>query len=128
MSQNLRFSRLSLGESKGFVFTMDAAYAFYLVLVLMAASLAVFEYSAQSSEETLRLARLARDAYDIGYYNSRYAMPNNIPSWLKWQAGACNNANVVGAHSGVVYNANQVPAVAGDELQVFTAVVCIDGN
>ena len=115
-------------KKPGFVFTMDAAYAFYLVLVLMAASLAVFEYSAQSSEETLRLARLARDVYDIGYYNSRFAMPNSIPAWLKWQAGACNNANVVGAHSGIVYNSNQAQGVIGDELQVFTAVVCIDGN
>lgn len=94
------------------IFTLDAVFALYVLLIVASTVAVVFASTTQSADSTLELSRLARDVFEVKTYSPGYTPP----AWLKTDA-ACNNAANVGVESAVVY-------VDNGAVQLSTLKVC----
>jgi len=88
---------------KGVVFTMDAVFALYLSLVLMSTMMVLLEANKNYSEDSLALARLARDVYEIKRYNPSITLPSFIKTGT-----SCDSSSSVGSARVLYYRDIQV--------------------
>jgi hypothetical protein len=63
---------------RGVVFTMDAVYALYISFLLMSTLIIVLEANTNYSDDSLALARLSRDFYEVRKYNSTLILPSFV--------------------------------------------------
>ena len=61
---------------KGVVFTMDAVFALYLSFLIMSTLIIVLEANTNYSDDSLALARLSRDVYEVKKYDQVMKLPN----------------------------------------------------
>lgn len=77
---------------KGVFFTMDAVIALYLALVLMSVMMAMAESGKNYSEDSLSLARLSGDLYEVRKYDSTLKPPDFIATGI-----LCDGKELVGS-------------------------------
>ncbi len=98
---------------KGIVFSMDAAAAIAILMIVAATAVTLMENNSQSDRE-LYLYRLARDVYEV-----RLSNPSaSLPSWLLTD---CASASQIGSENAIQYD------TAG-KVKVVTTKVCISGT
>lgn len=83
---------------KGFVFTMDAVFAILLLLVMMTTVITLLEVHSKNLDGTLILSRLARDVYEMEYYESGVT----LPTWV-YTGSECDNSENIVSERAVVY-------------------------
>lgn len=98
---------------KGIVFTTDAVVGILIMLMFMVTTITLLEIQSQTNS-TLYLSRLARDVYEVRYYDSSAS----LPSWLL-EGNACDNSKEIGSERAVVY-------AGGGQLTTTTIKVCLN--
>lgn len=91
---------------RGIVFSIDSAMAIAVLMIVAATTVTLMENNSQSDRESY-LYRLARDTYEVKYYNPSAS----LPSWLSTD---CTTASQIGSESAIQYNG------AGTVKQVTT--------
>ncbi len=99
-------------NQKAFVFTMDAAYAVFIILLATATVMMVLQTTQQSNEDILYLSRLAAD---INIVEEATGETVNL-NWIT--VNDCGNADTVGTNQAVVYTDN-------GNLELKTTKVCL---
>lgn len=87
-------------KQKAFVFTMDAAYAVFIILLATATVMMVLQTTQQSNEDILYLSRLAAD---INIVEEATGETVNM-DWIK--INDCAEAETVGTNQAVIYAGN----------------------
>lgn len=88
-------------NKKGFAFTMDTAYAVFIILIAATTVVTLMETTQQSNEESLYLSRIAGDINTIIQLPGVSIAPEDV-TWLK--VNDCTEAEVVGTHKAVIYD------------------------
>jgi len=83
---------------KGVVFTMDAAFALYISLLVMGTMMVLLEADTNYSDDPLALSRLAKDLYEV----RKYDLTLNLPSFIK-KGSACDGKTLIAAVQNVTY-------------------------
>jgi hypothetical protein len=97
---------------RGIVFTADSAMAVAVLMIVAATTVTLMELSSQPDQE-LQLYRLARDVYEVKYYDSTAT----LPSWISTN---CDSAEQVGSERSIRYDGG------GNVREVITKV-CLNG-
>ena len=77
---------------KGVFFTMDAVFALYIALLFLSTMMVLLEASKNYSYDSLALARLSRDVYEVRKYNPTVTLPDFIST-----GSLCDNKEIVGS-------------------------------
>ncbi len=99
---------------KGVVFSMDTAYAIFIILLASATVITLLNTSTQTNHQSLYLSRIARDIHDTNMSLDGELNTSKV-NWIK--INNCSEENQVGTHRAVVYNGT------GD-LKTTTTEVC----
>jgi len=83
---------------RGIVFTMDAVFAILILMVMMTTVITLLEIHSKNLDSTLALSRLARDVYEVEYYESGVT----FPTWIS-TGNECDNSENVVSERAVVY-------------------------
>jgi len=86
---------------KGVFFTMDAVFALYIALLFLSTMMTLLEASKNYSYDSLALARLSRDVYEVRKYNSTATLPDFILN-----GSDCDGKEIVG--SALVFKYNDI--------------------
>ena len=96
---------------KGVFFTMDAAVAVLITLLVIASIVSVLMIANQP-DESVSLSRLSRDIYEIKRVN-----PSASVNWIK-QGVQCNSADDIGVEEAIYYN------TASGSVEKYKVLVC----
>jgi hypothetical protein len=77
---------------KGIVFTMDAILALYIALLFMSIMMVLLETNQNYSNDSLSLARLSRDVFEVRKYNPSVTLPSFIAT-----GSACSGKGTIGS-------------------------------
>lgn len=99
---------------KGLVFSMDAVYAIFVILLASVTIIALLNTSKQTNQHSLYLSRISRDVHDTNISLNGTLNTSEV-GWIK--INNCSQENLVGTHEAVAYNGN------GD-LKTVTTEVC----
>jgi hypothetical protein len=105
---------MNQGKKRGIVFSIDAVFALYIALLLVAAFVTVIQVQGQTNEDLLKLSRLARDIHGIRQDNPGAALPTGFA-----EGSACDDAETVGSAFLLVYNNS------ADAVTVSSQRICI---
>jgi hypothetical protein len=86
---------------KGVFFTMDAVFALYIALLFLSTMIVMLEASKNYSYDSLALARLSRDVYEVRKYNESVSLPSFLLN-----GSDCDNKEIIG--SALVFNYNDI--------------------
>jgi hypothetical protein len=84
---------------KGIVFTMDAAYAFYIALLVMSTTMVIPEAGTNYSDDPLALTRLTKDIYEVRKYNQELTLPTFIKN-----GSACDGKPLIASVQSFAYD------------------------
>ena len=84
---------------KGVFFTMDAAFALYISLLVMSTLMIILEASTNYSNDPTVLMRLAQDVYEVKSYDPAARLPSFIKTDID-----CNSAEDIGSVQKFVYS------------------------
>lgn len=90
-------------KGKGFVFSMDTAYAVFIVIMAATTVVMLLETTQQSNEGVLYLSRIAGDIKAVEQAMEAPIDQADI-NWIK--INDCSEAKVVGTHQAVIYDDN----------------------
>ena len=82
---------------KGIVFSMDAMYAFYIVLLLMGVLVVMLETQSNSGKTFYDLSRVARDVYELKYSGQL------IPGSFGIIVNNCDDAKIIASTRALTY-------------------------
>lgn len=99
---------------RGVVFSMDTAYAVFIILLASATIVALLNSSQQKTTSSLYLSRAARDIQDTNQ-SLNGGLTGSDVGHVK--VNDCENADQVGTHRAVVYD-------GGGSLKVVKTEVC----
>lgn len=86
---------------KGVVFSMDAAYAIFIILLASATIITLLNTSNQTNQQSLYLSRIARDIHDTNMSLNGEINTSKV-NWIK--VNNCSQSDLVGTHRAVAYN------------------------
>lgn len=86
---------------KGLVFTLDAAFALFLTMVMLAMFVYLMESYSQQNVDMLELSRMARDVRMIEKYSGE-KIPFALMDTMKMDSD-CDSAKVVATSTGLGY-------------------------
>lgn len=86
---------------RGVLFTMDAVFALYIALLFLSTMMVLLEASKNYSSDSLTLARISRDVYEVKRYNASLKMPGFVLT-----GSDCSLKETVG--SALVFNYNDI--------------------
>ena len=104
-------------NNKGIVYSLDAAFAVYLVLLSVLTFTVLFEYSNQDTFNELETSRLARDVYNIQQYSPGVKLPDEIKF-----GDRCSKSLVVGSAFVLKYD------LSGGKFYYPEGMVCIENE
>ena len=112
----LRVTNYRGGKSKkrGIFFTIDAVFALYIAMLLMTAFMVVLQTQEQTSDDLLKLSRLARDVHEIRKENPGAALPTGFS-----EGAACGEGKTVGSAFILVYNEGS------NNIVVSSQTICV---
>ena len=87
--------------NKGFVYSLDAAFAIYLVMLSVLTFTTLYEYSNQDMLNELEMSRLARDVYNVQQYSPGVKLPDGI------KTSGCSKAEFFGSPFVLYYNTSK---------------------
>lgn len=107
-------------EKRGFVFSMDTAYAILIVLLSSAVIISMLSTSQTDTKETLHLSRIARDIQDVNQsMEGEIDISDVEEEYGNIKINDCEDEDVVATHEAVVYD--------GDGYtKTITTKVCYD--
>jgi len=103
---------------KGFVFSMDTAYAILIILLASAVIMAMINIPQEKTGDQLHLSRIARDIHEVNQSmdgNLNVQEIENQYSGIK--INDCSGEEIIASHEAVVYD-NE------GELKIITTEVC----
>ncbi len=86
---------------KGVFFTMDAVFALYIALLFLGTMMVMLEASKNYSYDSLAVARIARDLYEVRRYNASISLPSFVMN-----GSDCDSKEIVG--SALAFNYNDI--------------------
>ena len=119
---------------KGFVFTMDAVFALYIVLLSGSILVTMLETSNTYSGDSLLLARLASDVSEVRGYNPSVALPSFITTGSGCDGKASVSSTLVFNYGDIQIDPDQYDPVNDPGWTVNSSVslnsserVCMNG-
>ncbi|MFW5902312.1 MAG: hypothetical protein ACOCTT_00280 [archaeon] len=92
---------------KGFVFSMDTAYAILIILLASAVVMMMINIPQEKTETQLHLSRTARDIQDVNQSMNGELNVKDIEDLYEGiKVNDCSNADVITVHEAVVYDGN----------------------
>jgi uncharacterized membrane protein YdfJ with MMPL/SSD domain len=109
---------------KGIVFTMDAVYALYISFLIMSTLIIVLEANTNYSDDSLALARLSRDVYEVKKYDQVMKLPNFVLN-----GSDCDGKSYIGSAIVFGYNdtANDANWQSKSNVTTKSEKVCLNG-
>lgn len=87
-------------NDKGFVFSMDAAQAVFIVLIASTTIVTLITIPQETTSSSLYLSRLARDLIEVNR-STDDSLSNSDVGWI--EINSCEDSDTVGSHEAVVY-------------------------
>jgi len=105
-------------NQKGFVFSLDSAYAIFVVLLASAVIMSMIMIPQEETETTLQLSRIARDITDVNRSIDEALTSSDIEDiYPGIKVNNCGQEDTVVTHEAVIYNGN-------GEVEINTVEVC----